>query len=300
MLGVSIIVCSMRPELCKQMLVSIEKTIGIDHEAIVFDNREKGLGICQVYNYCASKANFPYLCFIHEDVIMVTSDWGLHMVEFAEKTPNCGIIGFAGGKIAKKNFTGWEWGAKGRYRYYDPDPTGDISFNTSIGDLSLKYNNPDNEEFSKVVVLDGLFLFCKRNIWEENIFDENKMGNFYLYDADFSLRVSQKNINYVCLIADIYHFSRGRCTKAYFEYVRIFQEKWKHTLPLSIDNHEILLFEELINARHLFVASIQNGFTYKQSIMHLIEINGLRFFLFFCSMVPIWLIGKLLKKIAKV
>ena len=44
MLGVSIIVCSMRPELCEQMLVSIEKTIGIDHEAIVFDNREKGLG----------------------------------------------------------------------------------------------------------------------------------------------------------------------------------------------------------------------------------------------------------------
>jgi hypothetical protein len=44
------------------------------------------------------------------------------MVYFAERTQNCGVIGFAGGLVAKRNFLSWGWGMlKGRYRYYDSD-----------------------------------------------------------------------------------------------------------------------------------------------------------------------------------
>jgi len=86
--GVSLIVCAINLKLCEQMLESIKNTIGTEFETIVFDNNEARWGICNVYNHCASKAKYKYLCFVHEDVIMGTPDWGRMMIEFIEKTPN--------------------------------------------------------------------------------------------------------------------------------------------------------------------------------------------------------------------
>jgi hypothetical protein len=273
--GVSIITCSIKPELCERMLESVKNTIGTIYETIVFDNREKKLGICQVYNHCAQRANFPYLCFIHEDVIMPTPLWGLDMVSFAEKTPNSGIIGFAGGTIANKNFMGWT--CEPRCRYYDP-PHGD---NPSSVDLRYIYINPNNESFAKVVTLDGVFLFVKKEIWKENPFDEEKIRGFHFYDADFSMSVMQKWQNYVCLTKDIYHFSHGSYDKDYYEYARIFQKKWKQKLPCIIGDQKISLAEEISNAKDLFAQSLRHGIGIKESIKHILEVNGFWFFFLF-------------------
>jgi hypothetical protein len=274
--GISIITCSIKPELCDQMLESVKNTIGTNYEAIVFDNREKKLGICQVYNLCAKKANFPYLCFIHEDTIVSTPRWGADMVSFAEKTPDCGVIGFAGGTTAKKNFTGWPC-ATIRCRFYDP-PHGD---KLTSDDLCYSYQNPDNEDFAKVVTLDGVFLFVKKEIWKINPFDEEKIRGFHFYDADFSFGIAQKRQNYVCLTADIYHFSHGSYDKDYYKYARIFQKKWKNKLPYIIGGQKISLTEEIDSAKKLFVYSLRYGIGIRKSMKHLLEINGWWFFFLF-------------------
>ena len=286
--GISVITCSLRPEICKRMLESIKDTIGVDYETIVSDNREKNLGICKVYNDCAKKAKYPYLCFIHEDVIMPTLNWGTKMIEFAEKTPNCGVIGFAGGTIAKKNFIGWEYGAKCRCRYYDPGSL-DIEDMKIINGLSFKYNNPENEEFAKVVTLDGVLLFVSKDIWEENPFDEINIEGFHFYDSDFSLNIAQKYQNYVCLIADIYHFSFGNPDRKYWEYARLFQIKWKNILPYCTEDQKATFIDELNGAKDLFIQSGKHGFMLKQYITHLIKINGFLFFFVFCFFIPVWL-----------
>ena len=296
--GISIITCSVKPEICEKMLESVKNTIGTNHETIIFDNREKNLGICQVYNTCASKANFPYLCFIHEDIIIPTPNWGTSMVSFVEKTPNCGIIGFAGGTVAKRNFLGWGLDSKGRYRYYDPCVIEKSKVQIRNG-LSYKYNNPENEDFAKVVTLDGLFLFVKKVIWEEYSFDENEIKGFQFYDADFSFGIAQKYQNYVCLIADIYHFSGGKIDKAYYENARIFQNKWRSALPHIIGAQRINLIDEMNDAKRLFVQSIRYGFTLIETIEHFLRINGVFFFLVFCVLIPIWGGKKILRKISK-
>jgi hypothetical protein len=275
--GISVITCSVKPELCNEMLKSVENTIGTNYETIIFDNREKKMGICQVYNLCAQKANFPYLCFIHEDVIISTPNWGMNMLAFSEKTPNCGTIGFAGGTIAMKNFISWWCGTKGRYRYYDSDSAGKTN---NIANLSYKYNNPDNEEFAKAVTLDGLFLFVKRKIWEKNPFDEERIKGFHFYDADFSFGIAQKFQNYVCLTVDIYHFAGGNIDRTYYENARIFQKKWKGKLPCSIAKQKIDMIDEIKSASNLFYNTYKLGI--KNSIRHFIEINGLFYFLVFC------------------
>jgi hypothetical protein len=291
--GISVICCSVKPELCSKMLESVKNTIGINFETIVFDNREKNFGICRVYNYCAQKAVLPYLCFIHEDVIMPTPNWGMNMVAFAEKTPDCGIIGFAGGTIAKKNFLGW-LSPKGRYRFYDPKYGGKAY---TIDDLRYNYKNPWNEEFAKVVTLDGLFLFVNKDIWKNNPFDEEKIKGFHFYDADFSFGVAQKRQNYVCLTADIYHFSGGYSDRAYYENARIFQKKWKRSLPKIIEKQKIGLLEEINDAFYLFFQSIKHGLTVKDSIKHFLEINGIFYFFVCCALMPVEIIKKIKRKL---
>jgi hypothetical protein len=254
------------------MAESIKNTIGINFETIIFDNREKKLDICQVYNYCAAKAKFPYLCFIHEDIIMPTVNWGKNMIEFAEKTPECGIIGFAGGTIVKKNFLSWWCGTKARYRFYDLNIGGKACH---IDGLSCKYNNPDNEEFAKVITLDGVFLFLSKDVWKDNPFDEERIKGFHFYNADFSFGIAQKKQNYVCLTADIYHFSVGSHDKTYDENARIFQKKWKQALPYSISNQKAGIIDEIDTALILFIHSIRHGVTIKDSVKHFLEINGL-------------------------
>jgi hypothetical protein len=285
--GISVITCSVKPELCSKMLESVKNTIGTNYETIIFDNRERKLGICQVYNLCAQKANFSYLCFIHEDIIMPTPNWGINMLAFSEKTPNCGAISFAGGTIARRNFMSWWCGAKGRYRYYGLDSAGKTD---NMADLSYKYNNPDNEEFAKVVTLDGLFLFVKREVWEKNPFDEKHIKGFHFYDVDFSFGIAQSRQNYVCLIADIYHFAGGNKDKAFYEGARIFQKKWKCKLPYSIDKQKIGLIDEIKSAGYLFYKTYRWGI--KDSIKHFIEINGLFLFLIFCALRAVEIVKK--------
>jgi len=290
--GISIIVCSMKPELCKQMLESVKNTIGTNYETIIFDNRQNNFDICKVYNDCANKAKFPYLCFIHEDVIISTPNWGLSLILFAEKTQDCGVIGLAGGTTAKRNFKVWETGTSGRYRHY----TANIENNTlKILNSQFYYNNPKNEEYSRVVTLDGFFLFVKREIWEYYPFDEEVFRGFHLYDADFSLGIAQKYQNYVCLTVDIIHFSVGNYNKTFYENARIFQKKWKQVLPCNIGKQKISMFNEIRSATSFLLESIHYGFTIKDSIKHFIEINGLiYFFVTFIFFLPIKIAGILI------
>ena len=285
--GISVITCSIKPELCSQMLESVRSTIGVNFETIVFDNRENNFGICKVYNDCAKKAKYPYLCFIHEDVIMPTPNWGMNMIEFAEKTPDCGVIGFAGCTMINRNFLGWGYVKNGRCRYYDPD---NLNMEQNISDLYFRYNNPKKVEFDKVVALDGLFLFVSKVVWAENPFNEEEMKGFHFYDSEFSFKIAQKWQNYVCLIADIYHFSNGRPDKEYYNCARLFQNKWKQVLPYTVANKMNLsvFINELNCAGLLLTQSIKYGFSLFGSIRHLIKINNIFFFIILCLFLPVF------------
>jgi hypothetical protein len=234
---------------------------------------------------CAQKAKFPYLCFIHEDIIMPTQNWGRDMVLFAEQTDRCGIIGFAGGRRVKKNFICW-WEGQGqeeRCRFYD----------LAVRELRLKYNNPDNAEFAQVITLDGLFLFVRKEIWKNNPFDEDTLKGFHFYDADFSFGISRKYQNYVYLKSDIYHFSEGNINKAFYEAALIFQKKWKKELPSSMGNRKISLKEEMNSVFNLHLHAIQSGVKIKSCINHIIEVNG--YFFFF--LMPVLFLVEIVKKV---
>ena len=77
----SIIICSISPERLQEISQNIHATIGVEHEIIAIDNREKCWSIARAYNEGARQARYPYLFFVHEDVKFHSQDWGTVVAE---------------------------------------------------------------------------------------------------------------------------------------------------------------------------------------------------------------------------
>ncbi len=72
----SIIICSISPERLQEISQNIHATIGVEHEIIAIDNREKCWSIARAYNEGARQARYPYLFFVPQSCEWnFTSSW---------------------------------------------------------------------------------------------------------------------------------------------------------------------------------------------------------------------------------
>jgi hypothetical protein len=264
---ISVITCSVDPEKCAKMLESVRRTIGVHHEELVWDNRKFNFGLCRVYNLGAEKAKFPFLCFIHEDVIMEKEGWGRDLVQFASLTPNCGVIGCAGGIALPRNFM--MWGLNGLDGH---NPCHYIDANGKT------YFNPNNELFSKCVCLDGLFLFAPKIAWDTYQFDEITFPGFHCYDADWTFGVSRTRQNYAWLAGGVHHYNKTELTYSYFHACAQFQNKWKSNLPFCLINGSIPEEMEFRLASWIYRNLRKDGHSESSLMRHCIGINGDAFF----------------------
>lgn len=225
---ISLIACSVNSERAKAFQKNIERTIGIPHEIIIFDNREKKYGLAKAYNLCASQSRYDYLCFIHEDIAFHSLNWGeLILQKLAE--PSCGVIGFAGSTIKSKVESPLRQIAKFSYSNYIQDFS-------SKQRLFFNNINPD-KDYEPCIILDGFCLFARKDVWIKNPFDEELLPGFHGYDLDFSLQVAQSYSNYICNTIVIEHFSLGGYNKDWVEAtIKMHQQKWENKLPLYIGN----------------------------------------------------------------
>jgi len=86
----------------------------------------------------------------------------------------------------------------------------------------------------EVVCVDGVFLFTRKEIWQQCRFDEDLLTNYHGYDIDFSLQVFFEG--YKVLVNNyllIQHFSMGRLDEHFYQAQRIIQQKWKGRLPVG-------------------------------------------------------------------
>lgn len=219
----SIICCSINPEEAALLESNITETIGVPFEFIAFDNRKFNYGLCKVYNNCAQKAKYDFLCFVHEDVRFLTKDWGKTVAEQLQQE-QCGVIGFAGSILKLKRLTGWNTCGKDlRANYVQYMRRGDHP----------RRINPEKESFSPVVTLDGLCLLVRRSVWQETPFDEETFPGFHGYDLDFSLAVACNHTNYVCHTVLVEHYSEGSFSREWLQGMETLHRKWKARLPMS-------------------------------------------------------------------
>ena len=96
---ISIIVCSKFPTLSKELLDNISQTVGTDYEIVSIDNSQAKYSIFEAYNEGVARSKGEYLCFMHEDVVLRSSNWG-NTVERVLSHKDVGAIGVAGGCVA--------------------------------------------------------------------------------------------------------------------------------------------------------------------------------------------------------
>jgi hypothetical protein len=197
---ISVLICSADNSLLNQVKRNIEQTIGVEHEILFFDNVEKK-GICEVYNALASRAKFSYLCFVHEDVLFQTSNWGIVIGDIFSQSPAIGAVGVAGSKYKSKCFSGWYSGM----RAFD---CANILHRYSYGDESIYLQPNKGNVLEEVVCLDGVFICSRKEVWQQLKFNETEVKGFHFYDIDFSLRASR-----ICRIAVSYNINMIHITK---------------------------------------------------------------------------------------
>lgn len=200
---ISIIISTYNKTFFENLCENIKNTCDVEYEIIQIENNNR-MGLCKAYNIGAAKAKFPYLMFIHEDIKIISEQWGSKLIKLLNEDKT-GVIGLSGSNYYP-NFPGSWWNSDLIYTnliQYHSD-------GTSTKYLSKNFNeNSDKEE---VKGLDGVFMACSANVYNEFKFDE-RIEDYHCYDLIFSLKVASKYQNYVTNEILIEHFSNGKLDK---------------------------------------------------------------------------------------
>ena len=168
---ISIIVCSRSADISSELKESISSTIGVDFEIIVIDNSLNTYSIFEAYNLGARQAVSPYLCFIHEDVSFSNSSFGWGgALENKLSNKKVGVIGVAGADIVTRIPAPWS-----SYRFAKrmnliqgkSIDNGDLIFEKRFLPVGVA------DSFFSVVLLDGVFLAMRKDIFNEISFNDN-------------------------------------------------------------------------------------------------------------------------------
>jgi hypothetical protein len=226
---ISLIICSRTPFISEELRKNISETIEISYELIVIDNSQGQYSIFQAYNLGVKQAMYSILCFMHDDICYHTLGWGEKVIDyFKDKT--IGMIGIAGARYLSKIPTTW-WAPK------SDDEWSAVCQNyisTEKNNSTHLISQPLPSNSIQVVVLDGVWLCIKKEVFNTVTFDETNYSGYHFYDMDISLQIFTSGWNLLCIYdVLIEHFSTGRYDNGWIESARIFYDKWKYALPLS-------------------------------------------------------------------
>ena len=198
---ISIIISSANAEQLKQVSENITATIGVPFEIIAVDNSNGQQGICAVYNQGIRQAQYDILCFMHEDVIIKTDNWGPILKNILNENNQIGLLGVVGGGY--KPFTPSTWNGLGIYNTFSNIIQ---SYKRADKEPYHDFRNPDNVKVVPVACVDGVWLATTSHVAAKFKFDEDTFHGFHAYDLDYSIAIGQQYK--VCDI--IKSFIRGR------------------------------------------------------------------------------------------
>lgn len=226
---ISIIICSQYSALDPALLQNIKETIGVDYEVIHIDNSAKKYNIFQAFNLGVEQAKGEILCFMHEDVLFYTQDWGIK-VENHMQDESMGALGVAGGHHVAKEM---DW------RFYGFGHANLVQLASTIEEKPHYYqlfaHKPqENSIATQVAVLDGVWMCIRRNLFNEIRFDDSTFHDFHLYDSDICMQVNMAGkYVYVCTDILLEHASVGTFSPSFMDSLELFFKKWDHVLPMT-------------------------------------------------------------------
>jgi len=228
---ISLIICSRASGISTDLKQNIQYTIGVDYELIIIDNSKNRYSIFEAYNEGVKRSMYPYLCFMHEDILFHTIDWGKKVIEHFENK-DVGLIGVVGGHFLPDVAT-WAFTAVDSGIIIQGDRNLLKNDNYSGQKLIHDKYRKEGESRIQVVAVDGLWLCFPKLIFNEISFDNQTYTGFHGYDLDISMQVNVAGYNvYAIFNIIIEHFSWGGFDSNYALSIDNFHKKWCDYLPL--------------------------------------------------------------------
>lgn len=231
----SIVICSKSPFVKDVLKENIALTIGIEYEIVLIDNSRQKYNIFQAYNHGVELAKGEFLCFMHEDIMFHSTDWG-KIVTRLLSNPSVGLVGVSGSETIP---------SKGDWRFSYNYSTYVIQGHQTLGEHPLYYINGVNWDIHQtcrqVVVVDGCWFCIRRELFSEGQlrFDEDNFHSFHLYDSDISMQVNKLGLEiYLCANILVEHFSEGLYSDEYLKGLQSFLKKWQKDIPYSLQNRK--------------------------------------------------------------
>lgn len=225
----SIIICSRKSKIPKDLVKNIDNTADCDYELIVIDNSQNNHSIFAAYNEGVKMSQGDVLCFMHDDIIYRTKGWGRKVLSyFSEECVGC--IGVAGTKHFPRIPASW---------FSMKEETINIIQHYKEDDEGVLVKRGLSNEASKVVAIDGVWMCFPRSIFNKIRFDE-KYGGFHAYDIDICMQVNALKKD-ILVVSDILieHFSCGTISKDLFNSNLMFFNKWEKSLPKYVQSYNM-------------------------------------------------------------
>jgi hypothetical protein len=251
---ISIIICSRTCTINSVLAENIKNTIGSNYELIIIDNSANQYSIFEAYNIGISKSKNNILCFLHDDILIHTNNWGVLLVDLFNENKETGLIGVAGAKVKTKMPSGW-W---------------DCPHNQKAANLIQHFNAErkvtwnygfEQENNVEVAVIDGVFMSMRKT---ENIQFDTNLNGFHNYDLSISLNFKKNGYKIIATNQIlIEHFSLGKLDKNWLKAIVKFHKMYSKYLPVSIElvgDSKEMKESELKNAKKYIKQILSLGF----------------------------------------
>lgn len=180
---ISCIICSRQPNISITLRNNIISSIGCEYEIVVIDNTENNFSIFSAYNEGVLRSNGDVLCFMHDDILYHTMEWGKKVEEYFIHYPRTGMLGVIGGHYLSSVPSGW-WQTELRSGHL---------LQGYVENNQYKYKEDfwcsTNQIPTQVCAVDGLWMCIPRRIFNYIRWDDNIFTGFHGYDLDMSLQL---------------------------------------------------------------------------------------------------------------
>lgn len=237
---ISLVICSRKPDITPELRQNIADTIGCEYELVLIDNSRSSHSICQAYNLGVERACGEILCFVHDDVLFHTANWGQIVKRLFAENASVGAVGIAGTHVVPDAPAPmWSFQHLSTFKLFSADP-GCSSYTLNSGENPSGGYWYGNQLFSEgkdeveVATIDGAWMCIRASLFKTIRFDEDTFDGFHCYDADISMQINMAQ--YQILVTNqilIEHFGLGVLDESYFEAANRWYAKWKAYLPIA-------------------------------------------------------------------
>lgn len=203
-------------------------------EILMYENDGK-MSLPEVYQKALDEAKNDIILFIHDDLIINTTNITPKIIKLFDKFPEYGIIGIAG---STDLIDGVWWNLP-------KSMVGRVSHTQDGKTWTNKYSEESYiDTLKNVVCVDGLFFMVHRKRIKKG-FDLDFKG-YHFYDIPFCVSNYLEGVKIgVTTRFNVTHKSIGVTNNQWEENKRLFEEKYKDNLPIRLTNY--LTLEDKLN-----------------------------------------------------